>query len=176
MERKLLENENIRLRALEPEDLEQLYVWENDTGLWERGSTLAPYSRYVLKQYIAESGDDIYRCRQLRLMIELKETAAAVGTIDVYDFDPHHRRAGVGILIDPGYQRKGIATEALTLLIQYVFSFLKLHQLYACIPVANTPSRRLFEQCGFQSMGLLKEWLLTADGYVDVIITGYILN
>ena len=44
---KWLENDTIRLRALEPEDLDLLYAWENDTSLWEFGSTLVPYSRYV---------------------------------------------------------------------------------------------------------------------------------
>lgn len=49
----LLSNDRVRLRALEPEDLELLYRWENDPELWEVGNTLAPYSRYILKEYIA---------------------------------------------------------------------------------------------------------------------------
>ena len=40
---KWLENDTIRLRALEPEDLDLLYAWENDTSLWEFGSTLVHY-------------------------------------------------------------------------------------------------------------------------------------
>ena len=170
----LLTNNMIRLRAPEPEDLDKLYRWENDVSLWELGSTLSPYSRYVLKQYIAEAGSDIYDRKQLRLIIELKETNTAVGTVDLYDFDPHHRRAGVGILIDAAHQRKGYATNALSLLIDYSFSFLKIHQLYAYIPVTNTPSQRLFEQCGFETMGLLKDWLFTVNGYIDTRIVARI--
>ena len=41
-----LENETIRLRALEPEDLELLYRWENNPELWSLGNTMSPYSRY----------------------------------------------------------------------------------------------------------------------------------
>ena len=171
---KLLENETIRLRAPEPEDLDKLYSWENDPALWELGSTLSPYSRYLLKQYIADSGNDIYDRKQLRLIIELKETLTPIGTIDLYDFDPHHRRAGIGILVDPIYQKKGLGTSALNLLIDYAFSFLKIHQLYAYIPVTNTPSLRLFEQCGFETIGILKDWLSTTDGYVDVRLAGRI--
>ena len=47
--------DNIRLRALEPEDLEWLYSVENDEELWQWGSSNVPYSRYSLKTYIAES-------------------------------------------------------------------------------------------------------------------------
>jgi diamine N-acetyltransferase len=168
----LLENDIIRLRALEPEDLDQLYLWENDASLWELGSTLSPYSRYLLKQYIADSKNDIYVSKQLRLIIELKETGTVVGTIDLYDFEPHHRRAGVGILIDDAHQRKGYAKKALKLLIHYAFYFINIHQLYAFIPVTNTPSLLLFEQCGFETMGTLKDWLSTTNGYVDVKIAG----
>jgi len=163
----LLSNHIIRLRAPEPEDLDMLYRWENDPAMWEIGSTLSPYSRFALKQHIADAGNDIYESKQLRLIIELKETNTAVGTVDLYDFDPHHRRAGVGILVDSAHQKKGLAKMALNLLIVYAFSFLKIHQLYAYIPVTNTPSLRLLEQCGFETMGLLKDWLLTANGYTD---------
>ena len=167
---KLLENNTIRLRAPEPEDLDMLYSWENDVALWELGSTLSPFSRFSLKQYISEAGNNLYEHKQLRLIIELKHTAAIVGTIDLYDFDPHHRRAGVGILIDAAHQRKGYAKEALNLLLDYAFSFIKIHQLYAFIPVTNTASLHLFEQCGFETMGILKDWLFTTNGYTDVRI------
>ena len=171
---KLLENNTLRLRAPEPEDLDKLYSWENDSVLWELGSTLSPYSRYELKQYIADTGRDIYDRKQLRLIIELKESCTTVGTIDLYNFDPHHRRAGIGILIDVAHQRKGYAKNALNLLIDYTFSFLKIHLLYAYIPITNTPSLLLLKQCGFETMGVLNDWLSTANGYLDVQIVGRI--
>ena len=139
----MLEYENIKLRAPEPEDLDVFYKWENDTALWSVGCTLIPYSRYDLKQYLSSS-KDLYETKQLRLVIERKVEKDAVGTIDLYDFDPYHRRAAVGIMIDQDHQKKGLAGNALSLFCDYVFSFLKIHQLYACIPIDNEPSRRLF--------------------------------
>ena len=44
----------LRLRPLEPEDLDWLYSIENDTALWDTSNTDIPYSRYALRQYIAE--------------------------------------------------------------------------------------------------------------------------
>ena len=82
----LLTNENIRLRALEPEDLELIFRWENDTSLWAMGNTLSPYSRYTIKEYIQDSRQhDIYELRQLRLMIEIVATEDVIGMIDLYD-------------------------------------------------------------------------------------------
>lgn len=165
-----LENQEIKLRALEPEDLDILYKWENDTTLWELGSTLAPFSRYVLASYIANSHQSIYIQRQVRFIVELKESKQAIGTIDLYEFDPHHMRAGVGILIDRDFQGRGYAQQALKLLIDYTFSFLLLHQLFAYIPIDNAPSLALFKKKGFQTVGTLKEWNFSREGYKDVLL------
>ncbi|HCC52808.1 MAG TPA: GNAT family N-acetyltransferase [Porphyromonadaceae bacterium] len=169
----LLESENIKLRAPEPEDLDIFYRWENDTELWPLGSTITPYSRYDLKQYIS-SAKDIYKFGQLRLMIEIKPDLRTVGTIDLYEFEPHHRRAAIGIMVDREYQKKGVAGGALSVLCRYAFSFLKLHQLYAYIPADNEPSRRLFEHCGFKEKGLLSDWQQTDEGYKDVLLVSLI--
>jgi len=169
----MLENVRIRLRALEPEDLDVFYKWENDTTLWSWGCTISPYSRYELRQYIL-STKDIYESKQLRFVIELKQEAKAIGMIDLYDFEPLHKRAAVGILINEDYQNKGFAGEALTLLSDYAFSFLKLHQLYAFIPFKNEPSKRLFIRSGYKERGLLHDWLQTVDGYEDVLIVSQI--
>ncbi|MDR0429553.1 MAG: GNAT family N-acetyltransferase [Tannerellaceae bacterium] len=165
-----LKNDKILLRALEPEDLELLYKWENDSSIWNSGNTMSPYSRYVLKKYISESHLNIYDLKQLRLMVELRETGQTVGITDIYDFDAHHRKAGVGILLDPEYQRSGMATEAIKLLMDYAFSFLKIHQLYAYVAVTNEPSKALFLRCGFTVSGTLSDWISTESGFTDVLV------
>ena len=175
----LLENERLKLRAPEPEDLASLYKWENDTTLWHLGSTLVPYSLFDLKQYIL-STKDLYEAKQLRLIIEKKpesyisQSLAAVGTIDLYDFDAHNSRAAIGIMIDKEYQQRGLATEALSMLCKYAFSFLKLHQLYAFISVKNNPCIKLFKSCGFIEKGTLSDWQQTEEGYEDVLFVSLI--
>ena len=164
----LLRNSSILLRALEPEDLEILYRWENNTDIWQYGSTLAPFSKFIIREYIAESHRDIYEIHQVRFMIEQTETHTPIGLADLFDFDPHHRRAAVGILIDTPFQCQGFGYMALQSLQEYAFSFLKLHQLYAYIPLENKAYLRLFNKSGFVRHGIFKEWLLTQNGYTDV--------
>ncbi len=102
----LLRNSQILLRAVEPEDLDILYKWENSTALWIHGNTLAPYSKLVLRQYINDTlSMDIFQSKQLRLMIELTDKGTTVGTVDLYEVDAFHRRAGIGILVDENYRR-----------------------------------------------------------------------
>lgn len=162
----ILENDGIRLRAVEPEDLELLYRWENDETNWKQSNTLVPYSRYILKKYIAGSRKSIYETGQLRLMIEVLPEERTVGTIDLYDFDHFHNRAGVGILIaDPADRRKGYASAALVCLIGYAFETIGLHQLWCNILENNTESLQLFTHHGFLICGSRREWVRVSGGY-----------
>jgi diamine N-acetyltransferase len=165
----LLKNAEILLRAVEPEDLDTLYKWENSTALWIHGNTLAPYSKLVLRQYINDALEmDIYQSRQLRLMITLTDNNTTIGTIDLYDIDAHHRRAGIGILIDEAYRQKGYASQALLLMQEYAFNFLYLHQLYAYISVSNAKSISLFEKANYKEVGVLKDWIQRSETFEDV--------
>lgn len=162
----ILENDGIRLRAVEPEDLELLYRWENDESNWKLSNTLVPYSRYILKKYIAGSGKSIYETGQLRLMIDIVPDERTVGTIDLYDFDHYHNRAGVGILIaDPSDRKKGYASAALSCLINYAFDTIGLHQLWCNIQSTNPESMHLFTNHGFILCATRKEWIRTEEAY-----------
>lgn len=164
----LLSNSILRLRALEPEDLDMLYLWENSAPLWIHGNSLSPYSRMALRQYINETQQtDIYESKQLRLVIELIEDKSAVGVIDLYDFDIRNRRAGIGILVDPAYRGKGYASQSLVIVQEYAFSFLALHQLYAHILESNEISLHLFAKAGYKQTGILKDWVQVKKGIFE---------
>ncbi|MEJ6663921.1 MAG: GNAT family protein [Flavobacteriaceae bacterium] len=160
---------HLTLRALEPEDLDFLYAVENNQDIWSVSDTVTPYSKAVLKDYLANAHRPIYETLQLRMVICLKQTQQPIGLVDLFDFDPKHRKAGVGIVISENTERqKGRAKEAIELLLNYGFRHLKLHQVYALVAVHNVPSIKLFEGLGFSCSGVLKSWWLTSDGYTDL--------
>lgn len=163
-----LENDIISLRALEPEDLATLYKWENNSEWWHVGNTINPFSKFVIRQYLVNSDKTIYENKQLRLMIDVKESNQTVGMIDLYDFDAQHNRVGVGIVIEDKFQQNGYAALALELLVEYVFGFLGLHSLFAHVMTENTASMKLFEKQGFEQTGTLKEWVRKKEVYLDV--------
>ena len=159
----------MRLRALEPIDVDTLYRWENDPAVWGVGSTLAPYSRKQLWDYIDSYDGDIFSAKQLRLMIDLP-TGETVGTVDLYDFDPANSRCAVGILIAAEYRRKGYAREALGQLEEYCRRTLSLHQLYCIAGADNTASRGLFEAAGYTVSGRLRSWLRCGNRFTDAYL------
>lgn len=164
-----LNSDTVFLRALEPTDLDFLYSLENDISVWQIGNTLTPYSKFVLEQYLENATLDIYTIRQLRLIICASSNREPVGAIDLFDFDPLHMRAGVGIVITEPYRGRGHAAEALSLLIQYCQKILQLHQLYCSVTASNHTSIRLFEKAGFSQVGTRSDWLRTAEGWDDVM-------
>ena len=76
----MLENDQIVLRAVEPEDIDFLYNSENDTSVWRYGITLVPYSKFAIKQYISDAQNDIYTNKQFRFIICLKPDRKPIGT------------------------------------------------------------------------------------------------
>jgi diamine N-acetyltransferase len=171
-----LKHGKITLRPLEPGDIDLLYQWENNIEIWEVSNTKAPFSKHVLAQYIVESAKDIYETKQLRLIIQ-NANLEPVGAIDLFDFEPYHLRAGVGLLIHTKTDRnKGYATDALEALSNYSFEILGLRQLYSNIAIDNIYSIHLFEKSGFKRVGTKKEWIKTVSGWKDEVLFQKILG
>lgn len=163
----MITGKNILLRAPEPTDVDLLYEWENNRKLWQVSNTLAPISRFVLEQYILNAHLDIHQTKQVRLMIDNISTGKTIGAIDLFDFEPTHRRIGAGIFIVESERRKGFASEALDLLIDYCINNLMVKQIYCNITAANEQSINLFEQKGFKRAGIRKSWLLVNNRWQD---------
>lgn len=171
-----LKGEQIYLRALEQRDLDFLYELENNTSVWEVSGTVTPYSKDVLQLYLDSAHRDIYDVKQLRLVICSKDNKV-VGLIDVFDFEPNHNRAGIGIIVlDEGQRNRGIGSEAIMLLCTYLFNVLGLKQIYANILEENAPSLHLFKKLGFQEIGVKKDWVRFKDTYKNEVLLQKINN
>lgn len=163
----------MRIRAIEPEDLELLYTIENDTSLWWLSSQTAPLSRYHLRQYIAGSEADIYKDGQVRYVIEIMSASgqpAPVGLIDLFNFSPQHRRAELGIAILQEYCGRGIAQQAVEEIITLSLQVLNLHQLYAIVPADNKASLSMLQKAQFRQCAVLPDWLFYAAEYHDACV------
>lgn len=170
-----LEGRICRLRAVEPEDVETMYRWENDPEVWAVSGTTAPFSRHMLVQFVEQQRLDLAQTRQLRLIVETTE-GEPVGAIDLFDFDPWNGRAGVGILVhDKRHRGRGYAADALAVLIAYCRSTSAAPALMPTWGADNTASLRLFRSAGFAEVGIKREWQRTPDGYADELLMQRIL-
>lgn len=160
---------NINLRALEPEDLDFLFSTENNESFWEISNTQTPFSKYILQKYLKNSHQDIYEAKQYRFVICTAENIP-VGMIDLFDFNPQHQRVGLGILILPNYQTKGYGFEALEMIIDYAFTYLNVHQIFANITSDNIKSISLFEKFNFIKTGEKKDWIYSNATFKNEVL------
>jgi diamine N-acetyltransferase len=169
-----LSNNKVRLRALEPTDLDWLFDIENDESLWGISNTTQPFSKDILARYIQEANLDFYSAKQLRLVIEYQEQA--VGLVDLYNYEPQHHRAGLGIFVLPKFESKGIATTAIKITTNYAYNVLQLHQVYANITAGNTKSINLFKKLNFKLVGIKKDWIFLKGNYKDELLFQLLLD
>lgn len=184
----------VQLSALEPGDLDLLYTIENDPEMWCVGNTNVPYSRSALSDYIMTQRNDIYADKQLRLVICIpgeEETQSErmssvtkeehfspsecqltpIGLIDLFNFEPQHQRAELGIALLKKYRGRGYSADAVSQMCDYAFSILHLRQVYCIVPSDNKASLQMLAKVGFQQEGLLKDWIRTPDGWCDAVVT-----
>ncbi len=147
----------VKFRALEMDDLQWLYLIENDEGLWKYSNTIVPFSKEILTKYILNSNRDIFDVKQLRMVVYSKEVSR-IGLIDLYDFSPENKRLALGIIIDEKYRNIGVAKNALSLIEKWIKSRLDIHQIYVNIGEENLISIKLFKSLGYNKIGLKKDW------------------
>ena len=154
---------------MEPEDLDLLYSVENDRELWENGTTNMPYSRFFLREYISSVTGDIYTDKQVRLMVNNGD-GDVVGIVDMFNFNPQHLRAEVGIVISRRYRDLGYGQAVLRDLTAYARDVLHLQQLYAIARLDNAACIRSFEASGFHRGAVLKDWLSDGENFHDAVM------
>ena len=153
-----MENKTIYLRPVEPEDASLLVLWENNPDNWRVSGTEAPFSYHAIREYI-NSIQNFRESKELRLIICLKETHQPIGTLDLFDANFKHGRAHIGILIADELERgKGYAKEAIRSVIDYASESLDFYNLSANVLEDNLPSIKVFEDTGFELVGIRKEW------------------
>ena len=159
-----LKTRHIKLRAIEPEDIDFLYTIENDSDLWDVGVSNMPYSRFLLNKYIISCTSDIYADRPMRLVMEDGE-GRPVGLLDLFNFEPQHLRAEVGVAVLRSERNRGYGVQAVCLAVEYARNVLHLHQLCAVVAKDNIPSMRIFQEGGFQENAVLKDWIFDGKEY-----------
>jgi [ribosomal protein S5]-alanine N-acetyltransferase len=83
-------------------------------------------------------------------------TDRCLGLVNYHDGHIRSKRVAIGYIINPARHRQGIATEAVSAMLDFCFGGLGLHRAEAFIDPDNTPSRTLVEKLGFRCEGLLR--------------------
>lgn len=166
-------NENsLYLRKVSKDDIEFFYHSLQDKEMIEFLSLGPLMSKEHAKRLIKGHLDYWEKWIQFNYIIELREeqNITKLGSISLWNISWLHRRAEIGIWILPNYWKQGFAETALKLLKTVSFIHLRLNRLEAHVAAENERSLLLFKKCGFESEGLLRQYLNLNGLYHDTYI------
>jgi RimJ/RimL family protein N-acetyltransferase len=167
-----LTGRQVYLRGLEKEDINgPWFGWFNDqettyymyNGIWPTSyeSHLEFYERIV------KSKNDLV------LAICLKDDNHHIGNVGLHQFDFLNRRAELGIIMgDTQAQGRGLATEAMKLIIAHGFNRLNFHKIWLRVDEANGAARKAFQKTGFKEEGILRDELYHHRGWSNSVYMG----
>jgi ribosomal-protein-alanine N-acetyltransferase len=162
-----LTTDRLHLRQIQPSDAEALFATFSDKEVMEfYGET--PHrsvddSRELIRQqhvwYAQKEG--------IRWGITRKGEDHVIGSCGFYRFGEDSQRAETGYELNRAFWQQGIMMEAMTAILTYAFTELKLHRVEAVVDDVNERSKGLLRKLGFTHEGTLRQRFYFRDRFWD---------
>lgn len=152
----------VSLRLFEEPDIAKKIEWINDPENNQHLHYDIPLCyENTLKWFHAKDNT-----RRLDYVIEYD--GIPVGLIGLLSIDHIHSKAEFYISMgEIAYKKRGIATEASHMLVEYGFTHLQLHKIYLNTDGENYPAHRLFEKVGFTREGYFIDDMIHRGKYIN---------
>jgi RimJ/RimL family protein N-acetyltransferase len=165
--------ERVRLRGVEPEDWEAFRRFEENTADMRRGDKIhPPWSAARQREFAQKTAVRPVENDQVNLAIESLEDGALVGTLGSHSVDHRAGRFGYGIAIGTEHKGRGYASDAVPLLLNFMFGERRFHKCEASVWAFNEPSLAFHRKLGFTEEGTLRDHEFFAGRHHDVVLFG----
>ena len=159
-----LSSPRLRLREVRDGDAAALFAIHSDARVMRYWSYPAWTELKQAEQKIADIQRQRRELDMLVWAIADADTDLLIGSSAIFYMDLTQARAEIGYSLHPDWQGRGLASEALHLILGYAFTELGLRRIEADIDPRNLPSCRLVERFGFVREGLLRErWQVNGE-------------
>lgn len=167
-----LESERIYLRKLEEIDAPIMLVNTTDEEIRYMTGTKPKFTLEQIQAHINNINNDSSRHD---FAICLKDDDQMIGELSIFDIDEEDKKAGFRISMSSiKLTGKGYGTEAIKIVLRFVFEELKLNRLQLEVFSHNLRGIRAYEKVGFVKEGVLRESLYYNGTYSDEIIMAII--
>lgn len=158
---------NITLRKFELADVPLKVRWINDP----RNNRYLHYD-LPLKEDATAAWFEKVRHMDNRLDMTILCDSVPIGIAGLLGIDSKNRNAELYITIgEQDYKGRGIAREAIKLLLRIAFTQLQLHRIYLLTEVDNLAAIRAYDKFGFVREGCMRDELCGSDGnYVSLYV------
>lgn len=150
----MLEGDNINLRAMEKEDIPLYHKWSTKHKEFGEYSPLRENSKYDLEQKFNQLGDEV------KMFLMEKKDGTPIGTIMYFMVRAlPYNLLEIGYFIIPSERNKGYTTEALKILVDYLFLSKEIVRVQACTAEGNIVSQKVLEKAGFTKEGIIRKMM-----------------
>lgn len=168
----VLESNNLILKKIEKEDVQEVFAIYNNDKVFEFCGILPKHNIENVGKMIGHFERDYNKKSRIKLGIFLKnENNKLIGIIEAMDFNQKVNMVTIGYFLAEEYWGKGIASEAVSILIKFLFKNVDINRIQAEVMLANKASKRVLLKNGFTKEGLLRQaafW--SGRGIVDLEI------
>ncbi len=160
-----LETDRLTLRAMKVSDAADMFAYAHRPDVTEY-LVWHPHNRIEeTRDYLTEVGRRYRTGDFYDWALVLREDGHMIGTCGFTSFNYNADSGEVGYVLNPAYQGRGLATEALRAVLHFGFTELSLHRIEAHFMEGNTASRRLMERVGMQFEGYARESMYIKEAY-----------
>jgi RimJ/RimL family protein N-acetyltransferase len=164
--------ENIRLRAIEREDIPRFVRWLNDPEVIEFLLMNSPLSRAVEEQWFNKQvSTPAHESQVFAIEILINDEWVHIGNAGLHSIEPVHLAAEFGIFIgEKSFWNKGYGREAARLTLKHGFDNLNLNRIYLYVYKNNPRGIKAYESVGFVKEGEMREAVYKNGRYLNVLL------
>ncbi len=165
-----LESDRLLLRQITPEDVKEVFELRSNAETMKYIPRPLTTNIEEAMEHIKMIQEKLEKNEGINWAITLKGHTKLIGIIGHYRMKWEHFRSEIGYMILPQFHGKGIATEAIKLMVDYGFNQMNMHSLEGIIDPANTASARVLEKNGFVKEAHFKENEFYDGKFLDSVV------
>jgi RimJ/RimL family protein N-acetyltransferase len=161
----MLKGKRVTLRHMQEADLPVFTAYRSNPGSHGEFNQTEGVSPVVSKQRLLETG---YSTQSSEVFMICDENSVVIGHVSHFKERAYSTARELGwVIYDEAARGKGYATEAVSLLIDYVFNSFPINRVECVTSPLNLPSTRMAEKVGLTYEGTLRELVFVRGSYHD---------
>jgi len=148
----LLEGKNVNLKVIEKEDVPLFTEWVNKPEIFGEYNPLHQMSRTEVEKMLDNPSD-------FQFFFVEKKDGSKIGFIahfHVLHLGTGSKLLEIGYSLVPSERGKGYCTEAVEIMVDYLFLSRETMRVQACTDVRNLASQKVLEKAGFKREGIMR--------------------
>ena len=165
-----LESKRLMLRRMDKIDVKEIFAMRSNPEIMKYIARPLAKNEEEALEHLALIDSGIEKNEAINWAITIKDSSKLVGIIGFYRTKHEDYRSEIGYILLPEVHGKGIASEAVEIVVDFGFNEMKLHSIEAVIDPENIASEKVLQKNGFIKEGHFKENGFFDGKFIDSVV------